>query len=181
MATRRFEVSDAEALEFKSALFCLVSLVKEKSRTTAGQLSEVMSLNVRLLVYLMLQCHEHGPVALTTLTSKRWLAFASCLNDVSALSLTREAASALRICYDVLKKPFIDPLQAVFPDFSMHRAPLCRPSAAGVADLAQEFSHPDVCIDLIFGIIYRMFRDSVTPREDAEAECFWACVRGRGL
>ena len=54
MATRRFEVSDAEALEFKNALFCLVSEVKDKSRTTAEQLSEVMSLNVRLLVYLML-------------------------------------------------------------------------------------------------------------------------------
>ena len=98
---------------------------------------------------------------------------------MSALSLTREAASALRICYDMLKKPFIDPLQAVFPDFSLHRAPLRRPFAAEVVDIAQEFSHPDVCIDRIFGIIYRMFRDSVTPREDAEAERFGACVRDR--
>ncbi len=71
MATRFVALTDAEVIDFKSALMCLAMCAQEKMWGADERSNRYKTLIVQILLHIALQCHEHDTVAVDRLESKQ--------------------------------------------------------------------------------------------------------------
>ena len=113
--------------------------------------------------------HDEGVVGFASLTDVQTSVLVNVLNAIGDINspqhtMTRQEATSMHICYEMIKKTVSPAMHSSFPDFSEYVEPLRVSVEEDYLDLAR-IRLPNAYIERITQTLFDAFANSITPEE----------------